>query len=303
MNFLHPMQRLIVCLGAGVLGITTSCSSAPGKSASHGSLAGDGGHGAAPDDAATGVAAAPQGAGGSAGRGLPGPGTSGGSSGVGTTGGSSGVATDAGGSGSTTPPGGGSSCSAILSCVQACADDACAQGCVNQGSASAQDLVNALLDCATQYGCSDAACLQTNCASEASACLSDGQSTGAQDGGAPPMGTGAIPTDLVGTWVSSDQGITYVFNADGTYEYHFHYSSGLTCILYLSRRIDETGTVSVQGDTLTTTGTSRTTATQECNYHTSNDTGAGETQTFTYALSGGTLTLTDSNGTQTLARQ
>jgi hypothetical protein len=118
------------------------------------------------------------------------------------------------------------------------------------------------------------------------------------------MGGGTVPADLVGSWVNSDQSTTYQFNADGTYTYHFHYSSSLSCILYLSQTIDENGAFAVQGDTLTTTGTSRTTVTQECNYHTSNDTTAGETQSFSYALSGGTLTLTSSQGsTQTLARQ
>jgi hypothetical protein len=118
------------------------------------------------------------------------------------------------------------------------------------------------------------------------------------------MGGGTVPADLVGNWANSDQSTTYQFNADGSYEYHFHYSSSLTCLLYLSQRIDETGTFSAQGDTLTTTGTSRTTVTQECTYKTTNETSAGETQSYSYALSGGTLTLTDSQGNaRTYARQ
>jgi hypothetical protein len=305
MQQLHPKRPLIACLGACLLAATAACSSSPGNSTPDGS--GNGGHGVTEEDAATGVAAAhSQGTGGSAGRGGKTNAGSGGELGIpddgspGTNpmGGSSSGEMDASGGGSTTPKGGGAAgtCNAIVSCVQACPDDTCAQGCADKGSPAAQELFNALLDCLDLNGCSDGPCLQMYCASEADACTSDGPSSGGLDGGPPPTGGGALPADLVGNWATSDQSTTYQFKADGTYSYEFAYGSSLACIVYLSQRITETGNASVQGDTLTTMGTSRTTATQDCSYKSSTQTDSGKTQAFRYTLSGGTLSLTDSKG-------
>jgi len=91
---------------------------------------------------------------------------------------------------------------------------------------------------------------------------------------------------------------------DGTYQYVFHYGSSLACIAYLSRRVTEVGTLSVQGDTRTTKGTSRTTETQNCDYSSSTEMDSGMTQSYRYTLAGNALTLTDPKGnTLTLTPQ
>ena len=148
----------------------------------------------------------------------------------------------------------------------------------------------------TLYGCGNPACLQLNCAAEADACTGDGQAGGTQDGGAPATGDATLPADLIGQWATSDGSTTYHFNADSTYEYVFHYGSSLACIAYLSRQVTELGTVSVRGDTLTTTGTSRTTETQNCDFSSSTDKDTGTKQTYRYTLSNNALSLTDSKG-------
>ena len=134
------------------------------------------------------------------------------------------------------------------------------------------------------------------CASEADACTGGGQPSGGKDSGVPPTGGGTVPAELVGHWATSDQSTTYQFEADGTYRYEFAYESSLTCIAYLSQRTIETGTASVQGDTLTTMGKSRTIATQDCSYKSSSQADGGKTQSFRYTISGSTLALTDSKG-------
>jgi len=176
--------------------------------------------------------------------------------------------------------------------------------CACRGNPSAKQLFDALIDCWKEYGCDDAECLQLNCATENAACRSYREASGEPDGGAPATGESALPAGLVGEWATSDQSTTYQFKADGSYQYVFYYGSSLSCIAYLSRRITELGTLSVQGDTLTTMGMSRTTQTQNCNFSSSTETDHGTTQSYRYVLSGNTLTLTDSKDvTLTLGAQ
>lgn len=280
MRLFDPIRSFIASVSIGLMGAALSCSSADSGRSPKGDATESGGQ-SGDEDAATGVA------------GLSSSGTGGRAGGAR---GSGGKAHSGSGGESGIPDGAGDSCNAIVACVQACPDDPCAQACADKGSPAAKELLNALLDCGDLNGCSDGECLRMNCASEIAACASDGPPSGGKNDGGPPTGGGAIPPELVGKWANSDQSLTYEFKADGTYTYDFHYGSSLTCIAYLSQRITEVGTFSVQGDTLTTMGTSRRTDTQDCSYKSTSDTGAGKTQSYIYMLSGNTLTLTSSNG-------
>jgi hypothetical protein len=261
-----------------VLGFAASCSSTPHDS-TNGSIDGGSGHTVAEaGDAASGAGATP---------------SDGGSPG------SEPLTAGAGGGGTNTQPGGGDvgdACGAIVVCVQECPDDACFEACFDRGSSTAQQLFDELLDCLDLYGCDDPNCLQLNCAAEADACTSDRQTGSTSNGGAPGSGEGTLPADLIGEWATSDGSTTYRFEADGSYEYGFHYNSSLACIAFLSQKITEVGNVSVHDDILTTVGTSRTTKTQDCNFSSSTDQDGGETKSYRYTLAAGTLTLIEAGG-------
>lgn len=199
--------------------------------------------------------------------------------------------------------GGGSSCSAIWQCATACQDATCAQTCADQGGPTSKQLFGALLACSQQNNCSDDACLQTNCANQVNACVSDAAMGAGQDGGAPPMGGGSLPADLVGKWQSSDGGVTYQFNADGTYLYALDYEGYGQCVVDVRKSVAEQGNVTLQGDTLTTMGTSRTTDTVDCSYQESVVKDSGQTSNYTYTLSNSVLSLTNDIGTITYTKQ
>jgi hypothetical protein len=112
------------------------------------------------------------------------------------------------------------SCLQILQCVGDCADGdtACAEACVASGSPDAQTKAGALADCITAQSCTDATCIQTQCTTTLSDCVSSSTPT---PEGKPLEGTapqGSVPADLVGTWTHVNFGETdrLVLNADGT---------------------------------------------------------------------------------------
>ncbi|MHB8874966.1 MAG: hypothetical protein ACYC8T_14865 [Myxococcaceae bacterium] len=122
--------------------------------------------------------------------------------------------------GGVAPPAPNLSCLQILKCIIDCPDidTACPDACVEKGSVEGKANVISFAQCIETNGCTDATCLQTNCAASLNLCVT---SSAPDTGGTPLQGTappGSVPADLVGVWSGARDGITQemTFNADGT---------------------------------------------------------------------------------------
>lgn len=146
-------------------------------------------------------------------------------------------------------------CVEILECASACPDpdegDACANACLGRGNAQGKVLVEALVTCASENGCSDGACLRTKCENSVGECLA--QSSAAVQGdpsATPPAATGAFPADLVGLWsqVGLTNGSSFEFEANGATTQLFINETNYLCRSKIT--VAASGTTTVSGSTL-----------------------------------------------------
>lgn len=206
-------------------------------------------------------------------------------------------------------------CPDVLRCVDGCGQDqACTDKCVGGATPTAKQKYEAMVACMEQNGCTDAACGETNCASEVDACAADtssSSSNGAKSGGngngnTSPTGAANL-ADLVGVWRSvqtpePDTAYKLTINADGTYSLHFHYANpaNATCSYFLTRDIVDDGKASIQNGLLVTTPTKSEQWMTQCS-----GTESGKTafenfpRTYQFSLSGGQLTLSETDSDKT----
>lgn len=113
----------------------------------------------------------------------PGPSSSGG--GGGSTGGGGGSATGGGGGSAGTQ-----NCAWLVNCATTCSqtDQACLDGCGAQSTSTAITQYNALVDCTNSHNCTDAACIETNCATQLAPCRAS-SGTGGGGGGSAGLTT------------------------------------------------------------------------------------------------------------------
>lgn len=193
--------------------------------------------------------------------------------------------------GSATGDTAGDSCDEIFTCVQQCADDPCANACYARGSAAGKQKIDALAACLSANDCSDATCAQTYCSQEVDAC--DNDVNGSSDAGAP-VTQGNIDPSLVGAWMSSS--ISYHFSADGSYLMVGVLSSPGPCIAFDHIDISNEGVAETNGNMLTTTATTSKQVTTDCAGIQTTKTSPGDTQQFTWSISGSTLTMVGDTG-------
>jgi len=195
------------------------------------------------------------------------------------------------------------SCAEALTCVGACKDDPCANACLERATPAAQQKVVALAQCINDHGCMDATCAKASCASEIDACVADPPGTPA-DAGAPVQGT-PPPAELVGIWsyVGLDNGHTYTFYANGTYDVLHAYSNAGTCLTIDKLNTFLKGAVTIQGDQMVLSPASSEITTTDCNGKTTKKTSTGSVVQFTWSIQGNKLTLSNASATTTFTKQ
>lgn len=164
------------------------------------------------------------------------------------------------GSSGSTPPASGDTCGQVLECASACADTACQDACVEKGSSSAKEKYQAASVCIQFAGCNnDTPCIEGRCKPQLDACRTD----------VPPKyvdplapGSGSVPADFVGTWISQSGNFLYTFKADGTYEETAGAATGGSCDL--STVFSTSGIVAFDTSTVIFSETSSTKKTSSC---------------------------------------
>jgi hypothetical protein len=95
------------------------------------------------------------------------------------------------------PEGGGTlTCREIVeTCDSGCSTPFCLHGCTNQGTTEAAPQHQALLDCGQSAGCTDQACMETNCPTQIETCMGPMEPAGEPEppGDDPPPAEEAAP--------------------------------------------------------------------------------------------------------------
>lgn len=176
------------------------------------------------------------------------------------------------------------SCLQIFQCAGNCADsDApCPDACLASGTADAQSQASTLADCIQKQSCTDAACVQSKCATSLDGCVKGSAPTpaGAPLAGAPP--TGSVPPDLVGTWAHDEvSNYSLVLNADGTGSWGIALEYTLAGCAVIESSL-ESGNAVVTGDMITLYASNVSNLSKQCSSPEKRTVGDPLTETFTW---------------------
>jgi len=192
----------------------------------------------------------------------------------------------------------GDSCNVIFTCIGQCADDSCANDCYAKGSSVGKQTIDALLSCLDTNSCTDAPCAKMYCQEQIDACVND---VSAPSDSGPPVTQGNIDPSLVGDWRASST--NYHFDAAGNYSMVGVLSTDGPCIAFDHITITNDGVAQTQGNVLTVTATTNKKETLDCSGYATITTEPGDTQQFTWSISGSILTLVSSAGAVEFQKQ
>ena len=205
-------------------------------------------------------------------------------------------ASGANGSGTgTAQPATGSTCGEILTCAEACSDAACEDACIAKGSDAAKQKIQAVQICLEGNTCAnDPGCMEVQCKIQLDQCRND-VAPKYESPLAP--GSGSVPPELVGKWVSQMGNDVYNFNADGTYTATESSASGGTCGTATSYNFE--GIVLFKQSTVTLSQTSAKRTTAECSSIGTTQTITPTTETKPFYYEAGVLSICDSTSKDT----
>lgn len=188
-------------------------------------------------------------------------------------------------------------CFGIFQCAADCSESGCEDACLARGTDEAKAAVSNVVTCYQENACDGGDCLQTNCKAEISACAALQAPAGKPVDTVPPAS--APPAALVGKWHSyyapDAHTEDWTFNADGTAA---HYSASAYTMAggcQWAGITDSTGTVVVNGETLTYYQTAGTAQESNCGFKSTNP---APTKAYTYAWAidaAGKLLIVDQN--------
>jgi hypothetical protein len=188
-------------------------------------------------------------------------------------------------------------CFGIFQCAADCTGTGCEDACFARGTDDAKTATTNVVTCYQDNACDGGDCLQTNCAAEVRACAALQGSPGQPVDTVPAAS--APPEALVGQWHSyyapDAHTEDWTFNADGTAT---HYSASAYTMAggcQWGGITDSTGTIVVNGETLTYYQTAGTAQESTCGFE---STKAAPTTAYTYAWAideNGKLLLVDQN--------